>query len=132
MSQIALFRCATLGSLFLAWLAVAVDFLPGMVPANVLAAVESNLQPGDLFPAAVASIGITVVSIAATLGLVFFQPWSRPLALVTTLASLAVYPFVPAMPQSGWASMLFYLSAFAWGVALALAYHSPLSARFAR
>ena len=131
-NEIAVFRTAVIGSLLLAWIAVAVDFIPGMVSPKLLAAAEAELQPGELFPVVVPSLLVGVAAIVATFGLAAFASWSRPLAVAATIASLALYPFVPAMPQSGWASMLFYLSAFAWGVGLAMAFFSPLAARFAK
>ena len=130
MNLVAIFRVAVIASLVFPVLAVSVDLLPGMVPPSVLAAVESNLKPGELFPAYAASLVLGVSAFVAAVGLLFFQKWARPLAVFTTAGSLALYPFTPAMPQSGWAALAFYLGAFVWGAALALAYFSPLSARF--
>ena len=132
MSPVVLFRASAIGSLAFVLLAVGVDFLPGMVPENVLSAVEINLEPGQLFLVAIAGLLVGVAGFVATVGLVVFLPWSRPLAVASTVASLALYPFTPAMVQSGWASMLFYLSAFTWGIAISMAYFSQLSQRFAK
>jgi len=133
MNNIALFRSAALGSLALGFAGALVDFLPRMVPETVVSAIEATLLPGQLFPVAVAGIVLGLVGLVATIGLVLFEPWSRPLALVSTVAGVVLYPTMPPMVQSGWASMFFYLSALTWGASLVMAYYAPLiSERFAR
>jgi uncharacterized membrane protein (DUF2068 family) len=131
MNSDALFRFAVIGSLAFGLLAVGVDFLPDMVPENVVSAVGATLEPEQLSFVAIASLVVGVAGLVATLGLVLFSSWSRPLALVSTIASLTLYPLASAMVQSGFASMLFYMSAFSWGIAISMAYFSPLSDRFA-
>ena len=132
MSPVAIFRICSIGSLVFALLTVGVDFIPGMAPGSQLLAVEETLAPGKLLFVAIFSSVVGIAGVVATVGLVLFAPWSRALALVSTAASIAVYPFSPPLVQSGLASMLFYLCAFSWGVAVSMAYFSPLSVRFAK
>ena len=132
MNTVAFYRTCVLGSLAFAVLGGAVDFIPGMVPEEVLPEEDPDGGVGYLLFAAIAGLGVGVASLVATVGLALFSPWSRPLALACTAASLVLYPMLPAMMQSGWASLFFYLSALAWGAALAMAYFSPLSSRFSR
>ena len=132
MNQVAYFRTAAISSFVVPWLAIAVDFIPGLVPERLFSAVEETIEPGQLFYLAIAASVAGLINFVATIGLVLFQSWSRPLALASTIASLALYPLTPAMVQSGWAGLLFFLAAFAWGVTLTLAYCSPLSGRFSK
>ena len=132
MNLIALFRTAAIGSFVLPWVGGGVDSIPGVVPESLFEAVEATLKPGHRFLIAVSSLVFGAIALLATVGLVLFQPWARPLALALTVVSLPLYPFIPAMVQSGWGALFLYLSTLAWGATLAMAYFSPLSVRFAK
>lgn len=79
-------------------------------------------------------LGIAVVLLAAWIaglvGLYRFARWGRTLSLWATLATLLLYPFFGSMLYWGLESGLHEASTLAFGALLAMAYWSPVSARF--
>jgi hypothetical protein len=55
-----------------------------------------------------------------------FKSWGRPISLVSTIASLVIYPFMGAILTSGLSSMLTEASILMWGFLLSAAYYSPV------
>jgi purine-cytosine permease-like protein len=72
-----------------------------------------------------------VAALVGIVGLLKFKPWSRPLNLALTVVTLVLWPLMGYNLSSGWAQALNDLSLYLWGSAIALAYWSPLSERFA-
>ena len=68
----------------------------------------------------------------ATVGMCLFKPWGRSLSLWGTVLAAPVMVWLGPTMASGLASAMLELSSMLWGAALALAYFSPLAARFVR
>ena len=83
-----------------------------------------------------ASIAVYAVLVAAWLvglvGLFRFKVWGRSLSLYSTVASVLVYPLMGSSLSWGVESSLYESSTMLWGAILAIAYFSPVSARFGR
>lgn len=77
-------------------------------------------------------IPILVVSVVVAVGLFLFWPWSRPLALIVTVASVVFTPVAGPIVESGWVGMFSELSSLLWGAVLASAYWSPIKDHFVR
>jgi hypothetical protein len=90
---------------------------------------DAWLMQGTWMPLIVVSI-LLIPWLTALIGLFCFKRWSRSLAVLSTLASLLIYPFVGADLSSGLESGLYETHATLWGAILAIAYFSPLSERF--
>lgn len=73
-----------------------------------------------------------VAWVVGLVGLFRFRPWGRSISLYSTLAGLAVYPFLGNSLSSAWEDVFYESSMMLWGAILALAYYSPVSARFGR
>lgn len=135
MSATTVFRALILGALAFAVSATAVDFIPGVIPDRLLAAVDAELQsqlsPGALFPQLIASVLVGVLWLVSAAGQFAFARWARPLALAVTVVNVALDPLLPATVHSGWASSAMHVSHLAWGAVLAMAYWSPVRLRFA-
>jgi hypothetical protein len=132
-AAVALFRTLLLASVATGLLGSFMDVaLPGLIPAPVAKAFEA--LPATPMPALVVAGALVVITfggtIAAIVGLYFFQPWSRKLAVAMTLLGLLFYPLFGAFVQSGWAAMFLELSTTLWGAVIAMSYVSSLSARF--
>ena len=73
---------------------------------------------------------LLLADLAGIVGLFWFRPWGRTLALLTTLARMCIDPW-SSVAATTWAHALLYdVSTLLWGAALALAYFSAESARF--
>ena len=73
-----------------------------------------------------------VISLIAAIGMFFFWRPARVLALIGTLLALVALPFSEPFVATGLATLFNEGSSILWGMALALAYWSPLAQRFAR
>lgn len=71
-----------------------------------------------------------VVMIAGYVGLFLFKPWGRWLSLYSSVIGLAFYPLGGAMLLSPLEALLTDASMMVWGAVLAIAYFSPVAARF--
>lgn len=85
-------------------------------------------------------IGALVVAyLVGAVGMYFFRPWGRSLSLwatitlslVSAIMLLLGFSETPYL-RSGWEGWLTALSDMLWGATLAMAYWSPVSARFQR
>ena len=65
-------------------------------------------------------------------GLFRFRSWGRTLSLWSTMAALLIYPFIGSSLYWGVETALSDACSLVWGGILALAYFSPVSARFER
>lgn len=83
-----------------------------------------------------ASIAVYAVLVVAWLvglvGLFRFKSWGRSLSLYSTVASLLAYPLMGSSVSWGAESSFYESSTLLWGAILAIAYFSPVSARFGR
>lgn len=70
--------------------------------------------------------------LAGLIGLFFFKRWARSLSLALTFLGLAILVSLGPTLLSSLESSLLEASSMLWGVILALAYFSPVSARFER
>jgi hypothetical protein len=129
-------RCCVFGFFALLALGAAVDLLfPSSVPHALReAAVQGYLDHSRtgifmwLF-----TIGALVgaACLVGAIGLLFSRPWSRPVALWSTILATAIYPFLNSgVVLSGWSMALLLASQLLWGAALALAYFSEASLYF--
>jgi len=73
-----------------------------------------------------------VISLIAAIGMFLFWRPARVLALIGTLLALVALPFSEPFVATGLATLFNEGSSILWGMALALAYWSPLTQRFAR
>jgi hypothetical protein len=107
--------------------------LPDLVPQSVRSA-EVDATPAEFtLPLLIAGTGaiLTIVlGIAALVGLLCFRRWGRVVALTVTVLASITYPFLGFVVSSGLALVAYELSSMSWGAVLAMAYFSPLSARF--
>lgn len=76
-------------------------------------------------------VAILLLMLAGYVGLLWMKAWGRTIALFTTVAGLLVYPFMGPILSSALESMLFDAGNMVWGAVLAIAYFSPVAARFA-
>lgn len=72
-----------------------------------------------------------VAVIVGLVGLFKYKARGRSLSLYTTLAGLAISPFLGSSLSSGLETSLSEAATMLWGVILALSYFSPVSKRFA-
>ena len=70
--------------------------------------------------------------IVGLVGLFFFKSWARALSLAITLLGLVLTVGLGPSLSSGLEASLLEASSILWGAILALAYFSPVSARFER
>ncbi len=61
-----------------------------------------------------------------------FWPWARPLALLVTIAFVALSPLTRVFVELGWVAMFSEISTLLWGAVIALAYWSPIGAQFGK
>jgi hypothetical protein len=71
-------------------------------------------------------------ALAGTAGLFLFRRWGRRLSTWTSILALSTYPFLGPFLHSGWGTLCIDASMMLWGAALAMAYFSPIRARFER
>jgi urea transporter len=132
-ASIFFFRALILTSVGLGLIGSFIDVVfPGLIPAPLHTAFEA--LPDTATPALVGAGALVVVTFGGTIvaiaGLLFFQPWSRTLAVSMTALSLLFYPLLGVSVQSGWAQLFLDLSTTLWGVVLAMSYFSSLSQLF--
>lgn len=125
-----LFRVLIVGDLVLSLLGMFVDFVPGMIPAELLAAFEATLEPGSLLLPVILAVVGGLLYLVAIFGLLCFASWAPMLALVVIEFRVFLAPWAGPVVQSGWADSLFLASATCSGAVLALAFFSPLKERF--
>lgn len=132
-ASVVLFRALLVVSVVAGFVGGFVDMLfPSLVPEPVAKAYEDLPAPPTLalFGASALFLVTFGGTIAAVLGLYFFQPWARLLAVWMTALGLLFYPLLGVSIESGWARMLLELSTVLWGAVLAMSYVSSLSSRF--
>lgn len=131
-----LYRALVVASLVVGVASAALDYVfPSLLSEQLRAAQASQLTemstPRLLAFLLLASIAL-VLYIASMYGLYRFRPWAPRIALICTAVVLVIPPLGGASAQSGVAIAAAYLSSYLWGAAIALAYVSPISARFSR
>jgi hypothetical protein len=129
-----LFRAILLFAVLAGLAAGTIDALcPSLIPESL--ATASMNQP-DLLTTTDGWVSVSLLtawaaaSIISTIGLFFFWPWARPVALLSTLVGVPIPLLTGAAVYSGWSTALLEVSSIAWGAVLAFAYFSSLSARF--
>jgi hypothetical protein len=107
---------------------------PEMLPSYLFEAYERSSTEAPIeravWPWAVV-LPVLGAAIAGYVGLFLWRPWGRTLSLATTVLGFVMYPLVGPTVASWLESSLLDISNIAWGALLALAYFSPVSARFA-
>lgn len=132
------FRLLIIISLVVAVLGSMLDALmPGLLPAELARAYESvEIIENQALPSVllmlVALVLLLVAGLVATIGLLFFKPWSRSLALWTSVLAVLAYPLLGPAVYSSWAYMLIEVSMITWGAVLAMAYYSEVRSQFDR
>jgi hypothetical protein len=132
-ASVVLFRALLIASLATGFVGAFLDMVfPGLVPESIAHAFEALPPPPSL---ALFGAGALVLvtfggSVAAAIGLYFFQPWARPLAVWMTALGLLFHPLLGVSMQSGWAQLLLDLSSVLWGAVLAMSFVSSVSGRF--
>lgn len=130
------FRLLVLEGLLIGVFGTVHDLLmPEFVPPEVHAHLESLQDGFSLLNSVVFVIlGLVIMAlgIAATIGLCVFERWARPMAVVSTMLSLVLYPMSGPMLFSGVGALCFDVSIMLWGAVLAASYWSPLAERFER
>jgi hypothetical protein len=129
------FRSIILLNLALIAASVGAMFIPdgySQELADAYAAEPSGwLTDGGWLPLTV--IGALIAAwLMGLVGLLLFKRWGRTLSLYSTLAEFVVYPFQGPSISSALESTFLEASILLWGVVLALAYFSTVSARFGR
>lgn len=129
------FRGLIVCSVLFAVAAGVVDALcPSLIPQSVVAALEketaTSIFETNPFAFLAFSLPWLIAVLASTIGLLFFKPWARPMALYSTLFGFISYSFLSPELSSPVASALTEASAMTWGAILALAYYSPLRENF--
>jgi urea transporter len=132
-SSVVFFRALLLTSVGLGLIGSFIDTIfPSLIPQPLQTAFEA--LPDTPTPALVGAGALVVITFGGTIvaiaGLLFFQPWSRTLAVSMTALSLLFYPLLGVTIQSGWAQLFLDLSTTLWGVVLAMSYFSSLSTKF--
>ena len=108
--------------------------IPELLPASLAAALENEPVPAflgmDWLAAGIAAIAALIAVVAGAVGMFLFKRWGRSLSFWLSAAALLAYPVSGPVVFSGWSAALYELSTIIWGAVLALAYFSPLAARF--
>jgi hypothetical protein len=133
-ASVVLFRAVLLTSVFTGFVGGFLDnVFPSLIPASMAQAFEALPSPPP--PALFGAMTLFLVTfggmIAAVLGLYFFQPWARQLAVWMTALGLLFHPLLGVSMRSGWAQLLLEVSSVLWGSVLAMSFVSSLSSRFA-
>jgi hypothetical protein len=129
-------RCCVLGAFILLAVGGAFDLLfPGALPQDLRNADHAYAASQSLAATSMWLFGcgalVGLSFIVGGLGLLFFKPWSRPLALWSTIVAAALYPFINnGIVLSGWSMSCYLLAESLWGAALALAYASDARSHF--
>ncbi len=127
------FRFLIVASVAFAIAGAVIDGTLNLVPETLRQA-ELEITPiGFTTSTFVASIGAglaAAAAIAGIVGLLLFRPWGRRMSLVATAVLLVTYPFLGVVVASAPASTAYERSSMLWGAVLAMAYFSPLGARF--
>lgn len=131
--SVVLFRALLVASVVTGVVGGFLDTLfPALVPESMAKAFEALPPPPSL---ALFSAGALVLVtfggfVTSVLGLYFFQPWARPLAVWMTVLGFLFHPLLGVSMQSGWAQMLLELSSVLWGAVLAMSFVSSVASRF--
>jgi len=105
--------------------------LPFDLQRYVSRQIAGPISPRDLV-AFVIWVPAMVISLIAAIGMFVFWRPARVLALIGTLLALAALPFSEPFVATGLATIFNEGSSILWGMALALAYWSPVAQRFAK
>ena len=132
-AAVTLFRALLIASVATGVVGGFIDrIFPSLVPESVVKAFEA--LPAPPMPALVLVMALFLITfggmITAIIGLYFFQPWSRKLAVLMTLLGLLFYPLLGAYTMSGWAAFFTEISTTLWGAVLAMSFVSSLNVRF--
>lgn len=130
---IARFRLFLTASVILSISTIATAFLPDGY-SQALADAYASEPPPWLFEREGLMIGVGGVALAATIagyvGLFLLTRWGRALSLALTVLAFPLYLLTGPTLSSPLESMLTDASTLLWGACLALAYFSPVAARF--
>ncbi len=109
------------------------NVFPSLLPESLAQAIEGLPPPPTLALFGASALFLVTFGgmVTAVLGLYFFQPWARQLAVWMTVLGLLFHPLLGPSIQSGWAQLLLEASSVLWGVVLAMSFVSSLSSRFA-
>jgi len=110
--------------------------IPGLVPTALEDALQAHRADDTATEMTLALTGFvlleSVCALAGMVGLFLFKHWGRRLSAWTSILTLTAYPFLGPFLSSGWGTLLNDASMMFWGAALAMAYFSPIHARFTR
>lgn len=132
--SVVVFRALLIVSVVTGFLGGLVDTVfPSLIPAPLAKVVEALPSPPTLALFGASALFLVTFGgmITAVLGLYFFQPWARQLAVWMTALGLLFHPLLGVSVQSGWAQLMLEASSVLWGVVLAMSFVSSLSGRFA-
>lgn len=132
-AAVTLFRALLVASVASAVLGGLIDVIfPGLIPEPLVKTIKA--LPATPMPALVLASALFLVTfggtITAIVGLYFFQPWSRKLAVIMTLLGLLFAPLLGLSVRSGWSALFLEISTTLWGAILAMSFVSSLNERF--
>lgn len=106
--------------------------IPSLVPSELSRAVDSLLPPAGLSPLALGLVACVwgAAWLVGLVGMALFKAWGRAVFLATTIAEFLFYPLFGPAVSSWLAQALTDATSLMFGAALAIAYLSPLRARF--
>lgn len=133
-ASVVLFRALLLASVATSVVGSFLDLaFPSLVPESMAKAFDDLPPPPALALFGAGALVLVTFGgyVAAVVGLYFFQPWARQLAVWMTVLGLLFHPLLGVSMQSGWAQMLLEISSVLWGAVLAMSFVSSVSSRFA-
>lgn len=112
---------------------IVASFMPGGYSQALADAYENEPAPmllETLWLSIAVVVPLFIGVLAGYIGMFFFKAWARTLSLITTAAGTALILFLGPALSTAAEGVFFEASSLLWGGALALAYFSPVSARF--
>ncbi len=112
---------------------LAASFMPGGYSHALAVAYKSEPEPlvyRQAWLAFVIMVPLAIAGIAGCIGMFFFKSWARRISLATTLVALLLIFFFGPTLLNAVANAFLETSSLLRGAILALAYFSPINARF--
>ena len=103
------------------------------IPEALMEVYENEPLPvlfDNLYLVSAVVLPLCVAAVLGIWGLYMFKTWGPPLSLGSTIAGMALYPFLGASVYGGIETALSEASTILWGAILAASYWSPVAARF--
>ncbi len=128
-----LFRGLILAHVAALSLSIALSVFDHGVPPGLVAA-QLESVPGWLLDESALVLSLLLIAVAAViagyLGLFFFKPWGRAVALWTTIIGCLLTPALGPSLSGGLSAAFYDAANLLWGAVLALTYLSPVAQRF--